>query len=231
MIRHGVAPYLECSTRGDRRFSAMCAVIAAKDGTFRTIESMYQAAKVFEDGTTGLRWREAKGRRAINQDVCAVYYGQLWDYYISRNPYLLDVLRAVSGLSDMFGQPGHCCQATELWRIRNAIFVFGSNLAGRHGAGAALFARERHGAVYGRGEGLQGYSYAIPTKNARLQTFSLDSIAAHVATFLDVASTHSELTFNVTRIGCGLAGYNDAQIAPMFADAPANCVLPEGWRK
>lgn len=226
MIRHGVAPFLECSTRGDRRFSAMCAVI---DG--RTIEDLYQASKVFEDGSHGLSWREAKGRRAINQEACAIYYGQLWNYYISCNPHLLNVLRAASGLSDMFGQPGHCCQATELWRVRNAIFVFGSNLAGRHGAGAALFARQHHGAVYGCGEGLQGNAYAIPTKNARLQTFSLGSIAAHVATFLDFALTHPELTFNVTRIGCGLAGYTDAQIAPMFADAPANCVLPEGWRK
>jgi len=204
----------------------MCALVEGQ-----TIEYLYQASKVFENGSHGLRWREAKGRRAINQEACAVYYGQLWDYYIRRNPHLLDVLRAAPGLSDTFGQPGHCCQATELWRIRNAIFVFGSNLAGRHGAGAALFARDCHGAEYGRGVGLQGYSYAIPTKDERLRTLPLDVIRTHVEWFIHFARfCHPELTFNVTRIGCGLAGYTDAQIAPMFAAAPANCVLPEGWR-
>lgn len=112
------------------------------------------------------------------------------------------------------------------------IFVFGSNLAGRHGAGAALDARRKHGAVYGVGEGLQGSSYAIPTKDRALKPRTLDEIRASVETFkafaremLDVP----EVTFQVTRIGCGLAGYTDAQIGPMFADAPANCELPVNW--
>lgn len=118
MIRHGVAPYLECSTRGDRRFSAFCARVERYDG--RSIESIYQGMKVFEDGSSNLDWRSAKGKTAVNQAECAAWYSHLWDQYIFENPDLLSVLRAASGLSDMFGQHGHCCQATELWRIRGA---------------------------------------------------------------------------------------------------------------
>ena len=110
------------------------------------------------------------------------------------------------------------------------IFVFGSNLAGRHGKGAALYARQHHGATYGQGEGLQGDSYAIPTKDAQLRTLPLDAIAKHVEAFLTFARQFNA-TFYVTRIGCGLAGYTDAQIAPMFANAPSNCILPDGWRR
>jgi hypothetical protein len=117
MIRHGAPPYLECSSRGDHRFSAFYARIGAR--AYNSIEDLYQAAKVFEDGTTGLTWRKAKGRKAVNMDECAALYSRLWDEYIAENPKLLDVLKAASGLSDVFGQPGHVCQATELWRIRN----------------------------------------------------------------------------------------------------------------
>lgn len=116
MIQHGESPYLECSSKGDRRFSAFYARI--RPG-YSTIESIYQAAKKFEDGSTGLSWRDAKGRRAINAKECSKLYSQLWDVYIEDNPHLLKVLKKATGLSDMFGQEGHCCQATELWRIRN----------------------------------------------------------------------------------------------------------------
>jgi hypothetical protein len=119
VIVHGVAPYLECSSRGDKRFSAFSARVTRYSG--RSIEEIYQGKKVFPDGSTNLSWRDAKGRRAVNQEECAAWYAHLWDQYIFENPGLLDVLRAASGLSDVFGQPGHCCQATELWRIRNAV--------------------------------------------------------------------------------------------------------------
>lgn len=109
------------------------------------------------------------------------------------------------------------------------IFVFGSNLAGRHGKGAALYARQHHGAIYGQGEGLQGNSYAIPTKGHRLETLPLATIRQHVDRFIGFAAC-ADMRFEVTRIGCGLAGYTDAQIAPLFAQAPANCLLPDGWR-
>ncbi len=110
------------------------------------------------------------------------------------------------------------------------IFVFGSNEAGRHGAGAALFARKDRGAIYGQGVGLQGCSYAIPTKDRNIRTLALPKIEEYVKQFVAFARQHLELTFEVTRIGCGLAGYTDSQIAPMFEDAPDNCHLPRGWR-
>lgn len=110
------------------------------------------------------------------------------------------------------------------------IFVFGSNEAGRHGAGAALFARQRRGAVYGEGRGPTGFAYAIPTKDKELRTLPLARIKSGIEQFLCYAAEHPELEFEVTRIGCGLAGYSDASIAPLFKDAPANCILPCGWR-
>lgn len=111
-----------------------------------------------------------------------------------------------------------------------SIFVFGSNLAGRHGAGAALFAHQHHGAIYGIGKGPQGNSYAIPTKDYKLKSLSLYEIEIYVEEFLRYAIAHPELTFEVTRIGCGLAGYKDKDIAPMFLKTPENCILPENWR-
>lgn len=110
------------------------------------------------------------------------------------------------------------------------IFVFGSNLSGRHGAGAAIVARQFWGAVYGAGAGLQGNSYAITTKNKSLKSRSLFNIEVDVLDFIIFAKAHPELIFLVTRIGCGLAGYSDADIAPMFRLAPDNCVLPEEWK-
>lgn len=111
------------------------------------------------------------------------------------------------------------------------IFVFGSNLAGRHGKGAALTARRDYLAEYGVGQGRTGNSYAIPTKGYSMEVLPLSAIECYVSRFIDYAKQHPELTFNVTRVGCGLAGYKDEQIAPFFADAPENCVLPEGWRE
>lgn len=118
MIKHGQPPYLECSSRGDRRFSAFYAKINGK-----SIEDQYQAAKIFEDGSTGLGWKQAKGRKPVNASECAALYSKLWDQYIAEHPELLEVLKAASGLSDIFGQPGHVCQATELWRIRQSACI------------------------------------------------------------------------------------------------------------
>lgn len=111
----------------------------------------------------------------------------------------------------------------------NTIFVFGSNLAGIHGAGAALYARQNHGAVYGQGEGLQGSSYAIPTKDENLRPLPLDVIREHVNRFVAFAHYRRDLTFMVTKIGCGLAGYKSEQIAPMFRSAPRNMLMPKSW--
>ena len=110
-----------------------------------------------------------------------------------------------------------------------AIFVFGSNLAGRHGKGAALYARKHRGAKYGQALGLQGSSYAIPTKDSDLSTLPLDIIETYVEDFLAFAADNPALTFEVTPIGCGLAGYKPDQIAPMFRGAPKNCILPDAF--
>lgn len=106
------------------------------------------------------------------------------------------------------------------------IFVFGSNLAGRHGAGAARHALLHHGAIYGQGEGLQGSSYAIPTKDHLIKTLPLDAIQKNVERFLEFARNNPHYEFLVTPIGCGLAGYKFHQIGPMFRPPPLNCVLP-----
>lgn len=111
------------------------------------------------------------------------------------------------------------------------IFVFGSNIIGRHGAGAAKEAVVRHGAIMGIGIGRQGNSYAIPTKETPYKTLPLGVIQHYVKGFLDYAYDAPHLKFFVTRIGCGFAGYTDQQIAPMFANATANCRLPPEWRK
>jgi hypothetical protein len=101
------------------------------------------------------------------------------------------------------------------------VFVFGSNAGGMHGAGAARTAMERFGAVWGEGHGLHGQSYAIDTMSG------LAVIEREVATFLAFAAEHPELEFLVTEIGCGIAGFTPAEIAPLFRRAGENVLLPE----
>lgn len=115
--------------------------------------------------------------------------------------------------------------------MNGRIFVFGSNLAGRHGKGAALYAKKNHGAIYGQGVGLQGNSYGIPTKNERLQTLTLEVIEVYVENFKSFAYSNPDKIFNVTAIGCGLAGYTPSDIAPLFKTAPKNCILPERFKE
>ncbi len=108
------------------------------------------------------------------------------------------------------------------------VFVFGSNLQGHHDGGAARVARERFGAIYGQGVGLQGQSYAIPTMN-----LTLGEISRYVDEFIWFADSHPEMTFMVTRIGCGIAGFRDEEIAPLFAKAYSlpNVFLPMSFWK
>lgn len=109
------------------------------------------------------------------------------------------------------------------------IFVFGSNLAGRHGKGAALHAARWCGALRGQGEGRQGRAYAIPTKDADLGVLPLSKVRVHIDRFIEYASSQPSEDFDVTAIGCGLAGYKHAEVAPLFANAPPNCRLPGLW--
>lgn len=106
----------------------------------------------------------------------------------------------------------------------NEIFVFGSNLAGAHGGGAALLAYERFGAVWGEGVGLHGQTYAIPTMQG-----GVDTIKPYVDDFISFAKENTHLDFLVTRIGCGIAGFRDEEIAPLFRDAidVENIILPK----
>lgn len=110
------------------------------------------------------------------------------------------------------------------------IFVFGSNLQGRHGKGAALYARHHHGAIYGQAEGHQGNSYGIPTKSTPWQSLPLWVIGDHIRRFCDYARANPGLTFQLTPIGCGLAGYKYEEIAPLFKDAPENVLKPKEFR-
>jgi hypothetical protein len=110
------------------------------------------------------------------------------------------------------------------------IFVFGSNLAGRHGRGAAFTAKKFWGAKNGVGEGLQGNAYGIPTKDRDLKVLSLSQIRKSVRRFVEFTYQHPNKTFLITAIGCGLAGYSPSQIAPMFHGLPGNCVLPREFR-
>lgn len=108
----------------------------------------------------------------------------------------------------------------------NEIFVFGSNLAGAHGGGAAYIAYKKFGAIWGQGVGLQGQSYGIPTMQGGVET-----IKPYVDEFIEFARQHPEYTFLVTRIGCGIAGFTNEEISPLFAAAHDvdNIVLPLGW--
>lgn len=109
------------------------------------------------------------------------------------------------------------------------VFVFGSNEAGRHGAGAAKTAHMKYGAQYGKGFGHYGDSFAIPTKDFQLNSLSLENIELYIQGFKAYAINHHELSFKVTRIGCGLAGFADRVIAPFFVDAPDNCSFDDAW--
>lgn len=111
------------------------------------------------------------------------------------------------------------------------VFVFGSNEAGIHGAGAAADAQQFFGARTGVGVGFYGRSYAIPTKDEYIKTLPLHSIAKYVEVFKDFAIRNPKNVFHVTPIGCGLAGYTPTDIAPFFKDSPWNVILPEEFLK
>lgn len=123
--------------------------------------------------------------------------------------------------------------------VNNEVFVFGSNEAGIHGKGAALIAREKYGAKLGIGFGYMEdnltpyhqHCFAIPTKDAKLKALPLNVINKNVQFFLDFAKNNPHLTFYVTRVGCGLAGYEDRDIAPMFAKSTGNLIFPIQWHK
>jgi len=114
------------------------------------------------------------------------------------------------------------------------VLVFGSNLLGKHGKGAALLAREKYGAQTDVGRGRTGMAYAIPTKKVPTRVkrqFNLQEIEANVGEFILYAREQPKDTFVVTRTGCGYAGYTDSEIAPMFKYAPDNCEFDPVWTR
>ena len=122
MLKFGNPEFLECSSRGDKRFSAFYARIRFRNN--KTIEELYQRRKTFLiDGqmVSGLSIKEAKGRFPINMEDCKSFYTQLWSEYFQENPELYDVIRQYNGFTDVFGQAGHVCQASEIYRIRSQI--------------------------------------------------------------------------------------------------------------
>ena len=122
-------------------------------------------------------------------------------------------------------RPDHTPERIEELKA-DEIFVFGSNLEGMHGGGAAWFAFRKFGAVMGCGVGLRGQSYAIPTMQGGVET-----IKPYVDEFISFAKSHPELFFYVTRIGCGIAGFRDREIAPLFKEAAGveNICLPKSF--
>ena len=111
------------------------------------------------------------------------------------------------------------------------VFVFGSNERGVHRRGAAAHAKQVHQAKTGVGYGFQGNSFGIPTKDSKIKTLPLSKIKKYVNQFIQFAKDNPNMLFFVTQIGTGLAGYSHADIAPMFADAPENCILSEKWKE
>ena len=112
-----------------------------------------------------------------------------------------------------------------------AILVFGSNLAGRHGAGCAVVARKRFGAVYGVGIGRTGRCYALPTKSENLRLLGMKRMQEFIQEFREHTKCNKHETYFVTRVACRLAGYEDADIAPLFRGATRRCNFPIDWKE
>ena len=172
------------------------------------------------------------GRDGNREEVIRLYRDHLERAVARKDPEIWSALRALDAQSALVCScapaPCHAEVIGELWQrhcaqLPPAVFVFGSNRAGRHGKGAALAARDLFAAAPGAGEGATGRAYAIPTKDAQLRTLSVPEILPAVRRFLRHAAGHPELEFLVTPVGCGLAGYDASWIAPLFAGAPDHC--------
>lgn len=216
---------------GGRKYADVARVFWALDA----VHAKHGITLLIEGGATGAdrhgrNWAKSRG---VDFKTCEAD----WNKYgkaagIMRNAAMLAEHRpeavvafaGKTGTADMIGRAE--AAGVPIWKVPPRIFVFGSNLAGRHGAGAAKAALESYGAIYGKGEGLQGHSYGIPTKDAQLRPLSLSAVAANVARFLEFARSRPDLRFFITPVGCGLAGFLYREIAPLFAGAPSNCDLP-----
>lgn len=111
----------------------------------------------------------------------------------------------------------------------NEIFIFGSNLNGNHAGGSARLAQDKFGAVSGTGEGLTGKCYAFPTLDRKMQKQSMVELRRSAKRLFEVAEKRSDKVFLLTKVGCGIAGFSEEEIKPLFKDAPKNIIKPIGW--
>lgn len=219
---------------GGRKYQDQARVYSALDA----VHAKHTITLIIEGGATGADrfargWAIARGVPHETCDADWVRYGnaaggirnsQMLAEY---KPEAVVAFKGGTGTADMVKKAE--AAGVPVWRVperRVPIFVFGSNMSGRHGKGAALAARVKYGAIYGQAEGLQGNSYAIPTKDVFLRPLPLATIARKVETFKAYAASHPELQFQLTPIGCGLAGYLPGEIAPLFAGVTENVDLP-----
>lgn len=246
----------ECSSKGDRRFSAFYAILPNGN----SIEFEYQ---VKIKGHPSIE--SGKGKPPV-RPVRSLFaaYKALWETFFNANPLLLAEIQELGRahgncFTDMFASSavnqaraiatilndriaGECKYAYHVdgTKPEHSVLVFGSNMSGIHGKGAALLAREEYGAELGTGEGLVDLSYALPTVDyliqgaARQPPLSLIEIGENVEIFKQVAigfqTGPGKLRFFVTRVGCVLAGYSDKEIAPLFRNSPTNCSFAESWK-
>lgn len=159
--------------------------------------------------------------------------------WIDNQPWFRDALRREGEVSEFSAKDvDHSPDVEMLKAILSAckdhpaihpVFVFGSNLPGRHKRGAARYAESMYGAEWGIGHGRSGQSYAIPSRDVDVEPLAIERIRECVQKFLEYAGKNPKTEFMLTRIGCGLAGFDDSTIAPLFADAPQNVYLPGKW--
>lgn len=172
--------------------------------------------------------KELKSRTRMYGNM-SMHYGMMHGKTpIERKEYMASMHRSIRNYREL-DEFRHRFTPDRIRRLNdNEIFVFGSNLAGAHNGGAARVAYKKFGAIMGQGVGLQGRSYAIPTMQGGPNT-----ILPYVEKFIEFAKQHPELTFLVTRIGCGTAGFTPREIAPLFAAAVdvENIHLPEDFWK
>ena len=166
--------------------------------------------------------------KKIKEDIIVPYFRQYFDMDLDMPEIMPDFGIVGEAMMEKAAPCG--AERTTPERITsllpNEIFVFGSNLRGMHGGGAAYIAYRNFGAIMGQGVGLQGQSYAIPTMQGGVET-----IKSYVDEFIEFAKQHQNFTFLVTRIGCGIAGFTDDEISPLFNEAHdiSNIILPSGW--
>jgi hypothetical protein len=166
--------------------------------------------------------------KKIKEDIIVPYFRQYFDMDLDMPEIMPDFGIVGEAMMEKAAPCG--AERTTPERITsllpNEIFVFGSNLRGMHGGGAAYIAYRNFGAIMGQGVGLQGQSYAIPTMQGGVET-----IKPYVDEFIEFAKQHQNFTFLVTRIGCGIAGFTDDEISPLFNEAHdiSNIILPSGW--